>query len=132
MKAAFREYLLTNAPLADAVGERVAWGFLPRAGGLPAVALGTVGPGFLYTYKTLLRSRRPLVRITCWGATPDAADALKELVIAACAAPAGEIRGVIFEAERDGEAMGDGPRDDGSRDLYRTSLDARVWFNPAA
>lgn len=132
MKAAFRAYLLANGPLSEAVGSRVAWGFLPRAGGLPAVALGVIGPGFDYTYKRLSATRRPLVRITCWAATPDDADALKELVIAACSTPVGEIRGVFLQSERDGEAMGDGPRADTTRDVYRTSLEVRVWFKPAA
>lgn len=132
MKAAFRNYLLADAALTGQVGDRIAWGFLPREGGLPAIALTTTAHSFDYTYKALSETRRPLVTITCWAGTPDEAEALKDLVIAACKDSAGEIRGVFFQSERDGEAMGDGPRDDGSRDVYRTSLDARVWFKPAA
>jgi len=131
MEEAFRDYLLASAGLVALVGERVAWGALPRKGAMPSLSIHLAGGGLSYTSKGAIGLRKVRVQIDCWGANYLQARDLALAVVAACGAPAGQIRGVFINDIGADWSLGDGPRADGSRDFFQHSLDAQVVFKPA-
>jgi hypothetical protein len=128
MKQALMEALLASGPLVTAVGRRVGWDELPQGGGLPAIGLTLVSAARGYTYRGRDRLTGFLVQIDVWAASLASREAAVAAVIAALdAAPGGIILGVFIEAQRDSLELSAGPEPSGGDNLFRTSLDARVW-----
>lgn len=130
MEEALIAFLNSHAPLSD-LAQAIAWRELPRAGRTPAVALWWVSGGPSYTYKGIDALQGALIQFDCWGATDAECAALTEAVIAAVHRREQGFR-IFIKTRRDSWSKGDAPRDDGAVNLFQTSLDCRVWFQPAA
>lgn len=125
---AFVAHLLDDAGVTDIAARRIGWATRPQGSALPAVTLHKIAPGREYHMGGPVGLNGPLVQIDCWGSTYGEAKRLARAVIASL----DRIRGGIFQAaflegERDSFEPGDGPRESGAADYFRTSLDARVW-----
>lgn len=80
MKAAIRALLLANSGVAAIVGDRIAWGALPRGTAYPAIALHLISGPRHYAMSGpsgLVQSR---VQVDCCTESPAAADALARVV----------------------------------------------------
>lgn len=120
--------LLADAALAGLVGRRVNWITRVQGAKIPAVVLQVIsapetssndGPDDLLSY---------LVQVDCWGGTYLSAKTVARAVRGVCVGMnAAPLRAAFIENKRDGFEPGDGPQPGGAVDLYRVSLDVRVW-----
>ena len=128
MEEALIAFLNSYAPL-KALARAIAWRELPRAGRTPAVALWWVSGGPSYTYKGVDALQGALIQFDCWGATGEECLALTRAVMDAVHRHEQGFD-IFITTRRDSWSKGDAPRDDGAVNLFRTSLDCRVWFKP--
>lgn len=96
---------LKTAASVSGITTRIAWGSLPQSTSLPYVRLNTISdprPEHLRGYHG---ARTVRVQADCYAATPKAARALAEAIVAATAAPA-TVTGIRF-----GRTKAEGPQD---------------------
>jgi len=133
VKVALAEFLLANAGLTALVGTRIKWDTLPQNGALPAIALHMVSAPRDYTMAGRDGTTGYLVQMDVWSNTL----ALRESVAAALISALDDIRndtfqGAFIEGQRDTFEPGDaGPNSQGATDLFRASIDVRVWASEA-
>lgn len=125
--------LLANAGVTAIVADRISWVDRPRAEALPALVLQVASKPYTYTLQQRDGMVGALVQMDAWGTAYDDVVALARAVVAftdtLTAAP---FQAAFVETQRDGFEPGDGPQPGGAIDLYRTSLDVRVWHRQAA
>lgn len=125
--------LLADAGVTAIVADRISWVDRPRAEALPALVLQVISRPFTYTLHQRDGLVGVLVQFDAWGETYDQVVALARAVVAFTdSLTAAPFQAAFLETQRDGFEPGDGPQPDGAIDLYRTSLDVRVWHRQAA
>jgi len=122
-----RAHLKADAGVTAIAGPRVEWAKVPQGMTMPAVILHAISAPPLYTMRGRVSLIGELVQIDCWASTflvarnlaaavTDALDQLTEPPLQA-----------IIENQRS-----DLDTAEGRSDLYRASLDVRVWHSQAA
>lgn len=129
MEEALITFLNSHAPLKQ-FANGIAWRELPRGRPMPMVALWWVSGAPSYTYKGKDALQGAMIQFDCWGATDQECADLTAVVIAALERREQGFK-IFIKDRRDSASLGEAPRDDGARNLFRTSLDCRVWFKPA-
>lgn len=124
MEEALSAFLLASAGLSALVGTRVDWSRRPQAGALPSIILHQISAPRTYTMTGRDALMGQLVQIDCWGVSfKSAKDTARAVAAVLETPPPPEIRAFFIENERTDLD----PGESGSIDLYRTSLDVRVW-----
>jgi len=135
MKAEFRTFLRSAAGVYALVGgttnaARIYWVKRPQNGAVPDILLHEVSGPDTYTMRGRVRLRGVLVQVDCWGRGDDGgleAGAIRDAVVAALDAlndaPTETLIAAFIEDRREELDAGE----DGDADLYRSSLDVRLW-----
>lgn len=119
-------HLRANAGLAAIVGTRVEWAKVPQGMAMPAVILHAISAPPLYDLDGRVGLVGELVQIDCWATTFLTARNLAAAVKSALDGLNTPPLQAFIENERS-----DLDTAEGRPDLYRTSLDCRVWHQPA-
>lgn len=128
MEEALRAFLLANAGVSALVGTRVDWAKRPQASALPAVILHQISAPRTYTMQGRDRLIGYLVQIDVWAASFKASkDTARAVATALDLTPSDPLRAFFIQDERSDVDPGEA----GSTDIYRTSLDVRVWTTTA-
>ena len=123
--------LIADEGVAALAGARVSWAIRSPGDKLPAIVCHLVSRPRRYTFAGRDGLQDTLVQVDCWATDYLAAKRLARAVEAWTDAGIGGgfVAGFI-ENERDGVERGAAPSAAGPKDLYRTSLDIRVWREP--
>jgi hypothetical protein len=132
MKAELTAYLLAATPLTALVGQRIVWLKRPQGSTLPAITLQTASAPRDYTMQGRVGLVGYLVQFDIWGATyKQTQQVLAVLVPVLDALRGAPFQGAFIENERETYEPQDAPDGSGSTDFFRTSLDVRVFHQPA-
>jgi hypothetical protein len=130
MQTQLREFLQDDAGVSALVAQRIDWGRRPQGDALPAIVLTVASAPRTGTMTGRCELVGYLVQIDCWGADYKSASDVAHAVIAALdlllVAPFDH---ALVESQR-GPLLD--PGEDGEADLYRSSLDVRVWAQDPA
>lgn len=124
MEEAFRAALLAYGGLAALVGTRIDWGL--RSDPLPGIRLQVVSKIRIYTYRGPIGLTPYRIQADCFGVRYGDAKRVARAFEAAVHSLSRPTWDACFvEAERDDQ------EDDGTgKPVHRTSLDARIWYQP--
>lgn len=129
MEQALVAQLLASAALSVIVGRRITWSIRNPAQPLPAVVLHKISGRPDYTMAGPSGVTSYLVQMDCLAATAADAVAVQQALSAALGQLADPFRGVGFVTdERADFAHLDAPDAGRATDLYRQSLDVRLWL----
>lgn len=123
--------LLADAGLKAVVDNRISWLARPQGEPLPGVVLHLVSAPIEYTFDGPVGTRAHWLQIDCWAGDFRTCKGVARAVIAAVHALAAPFLGGFILNERNDFEANDGPESDGSTNLFRTSLDVRVWRSDA-
>lgn len=124
-EVAFRSHMKASSGLTD-VG--IDWGMRPRSSPVRGISLYLVSGGRDYHMAGRSPLRSPLVQVDCWDATYKGAKDLARTVIAAMDALKAPPLQAFVEGERDFFEASEKPQlTTGTTEIFRTSLDVRVW-----
>lgn len=130
MEEDFAAAIVGDPGVAADVADRVEWSLRAQGSPLPAIALHLVSAPRGYVMRGPMRAQARLIQVDCWGRTYAEAKLLarkvERLLETLHQRPFG---GAFIEGERDDDERPDGAAADGSEDLFRTSLDVRVWHS---
>jgi hypothetical protein len=122
--------LLGDAALGGLVAKRINWLKRPQAAALPAIVLQNISAMRGYTLAGADGLTGYLVQIDAWASSFTSLKAVERALKALLSgAHDGQISAVFIENQRETVEPADGPTAGGATDLYRTSLDCRVWFS---
>ncbi len=125
--------LLASSALTDLVGDRVKWERLDQDSQLPGVVLlQAASRPRSYTQKRRVPLTAYIVQIDCWAETSTEASAVKAAVIAVLDGLKTRPLQAFIEADRSGWSPAAGPGAENTSDLYRASLDVRLWHHETA
>lgn len=133
MEEAFRTVLLANAGVSAIVEDRASWRRRNSGEPAPALVFHMISAPRGYTMSEQTTLREALIQVDCWGGTYLEAKTLARAVEAALPDLSGGegFQRAFIETERDDDEAPAGPDAAGRPDLFRTSLDIRVWRQPA-
>ena len=124
--------LLASAGLTALVGENIHWKRTPDRAALPSINMHRISVGRTSTLSGLSPTTGTRVQFDCWAGTDAGAgavrDALLEVLKRLNEAP---LQVAILDDPPDYWTPGEGPDGDRSTDLYRQSLECRVWHRTA-
>ena len=128
MKSDLSAYLLAATSLTALVSSRIKWLLRPQGSGLPAITLQTASAPRGYTMRGREGLVGYLVQFDIWGSTY----AQTQAVLAALLPVLDGMTTLPFkmafvENERESFEPQEGPDATASTDIFRTSLDVRVW-----
>jgi hypothetical protein len=127
MEEALTALLLASAGVGAIVGARVDWDVRPQADDLDALVLHEISAAATYTMRGRVPLMGRLTQIDAWSLSSKGAKTLRRAVIATLdglnAAPTETLRAAFVESLHAGFDAGS----DSLPDLYRASLDVRVW-----
>lgn len=132
MEEALLAALKADAALAAAATGGMSWGLRQPGKGLPCVVLHRITSGRDYDMDGPTSLTGPVVQADFLAGSYAAAKGLARLFEAAIAGLAAPFQGAFIEDERDDAEGADAPQSDRAEQVFRTSLDVRVWFDPAA
>lgn len=137
MEEALRTALIANAALVALVGgaaaPRIHWDRLPERKSLPAVILHQVTSGpAAHTYKGRVPTQDWIVQIDAWGGSKAEALAVRGAVLEALDALKTRPLMVFPETFHSDWDSTPGPDLKSSSEIYRASIDAKVWHFPTA
>lgn len=97
MKAAIRRILLANSGVAALVGDRIAWGVLPRGTAYPAIALHHLSGPHHYAMGGPSNLATSRVQVNCLADLPVTSDALAAAVRSALSGLRATVAGVTIQ-----------------------------------
>ncbi|MFZ5719202.1 MAG: tail completion protein gp17 [Pseudomonadota bacterium] len=137
MEAALTAALKANAALTALVGgaaaPRIHWDKLPARKAVPALILHQVASGPVqHTMRGRVPTTEWVVQFDGWGGTKADSIAVREAVLAVLDALKAAPLMAFPDSFHSDWTAAEGPDADGSTDLYRASIDARIWHFPTA
>lgn len=137
MEAALRNALLAAPALIALVGgeaaPRIHWSRLPERKALPALILHQVGSGPVqHTQKGRVPTQDHVVQFDCWAGSSVEAIALREALLAVLDDLKTRPLMVFSESFYTDWSPAPGPDPKNASEMFRASLDARVWWFPTA
>lgn len=130
MEEELRAALLANAGVAAIIAARASWGGRPQTSQVPALILHVIASPQQHTYRGRNERVERVVQIDCWGGTYLEAKGLARAVLACLdGLKAWPLKVFPLDVRDDDFTQAEGPDASGASDLYRTSIDARVWHS---
>lgn len=132
MEEMLRDRLLANSGLAALISTRLTWLIRPQKSGLPAVTLQVFsaprdysmsGPSDLLNYG---------VQADVWAGSYKDMKAVSRALVAALHDLKTPPLQAFIDNEHETVERQDGPDPSGVNSFFRTRLDCRIWFTPAA
>jgi hypothetical protein len=128
MESALIAALLANAGLAAKVGDRIKWDVLTQGSAFPAIRLHLISAADDYTMDGRVGFIGHLVQMDVFaGASADRKATVRALIAALDTLTSPPLQAVIEGRDNSFDAPGLGPSAAGSSNLFRASLDVRVW-----
>lgn len=123
--------LLASTTLTDLVDDRIHWKKLPDRSALPSVSLHRFGAERTYTQQGRVPTTVWRVQFDAWGSTDAQACAVRDAVLDVLdTLRARPLQAFLETDPPDDWEPAEGPGTDGSTDIFRASLDARLVHQP--